>query len=75
MFKDGIVEVGRHPICMKTHPPKLKVVRIVNLNLQEAYLDVKIIITPFLELRIEARVKFVTSAFLNLQMKGNASIF
>lgn len=35
---------------------------------QETYLNIKIIITPFLESGIEARIEFVTSTFLNLQI-------
>lgn len=31
------------------------------------YLNIEIIITPFLEPRIEGRIKFVASFFLNLQ--------
>lgn len=35
---------------------------------KQTYLNIKIIITPFLESGIEARIKFVTSSFLNLQI-------
>lgn len=43
-------------------------------HLLRTHLDVEVIITPFLEPRIEARVKFVTSSFLHLHKKDNVNL-
>jgi hypothetical protein len=37
--------------------------------LESKYLDIEIIIAPFLKSRIEGRIEFVTSTFLYLQKK------
>lgn len=62
---------------MVIYPSKLIVKLIIYLftsNIVNQYLNIEIIITPFLEPRVEARIKLVTSTLLNLRKKTNINI-